>query len=221
MAVARVMAKYNLDYPEALERARAQIVSSNTTRARTSCESIYRGVPQASREIQNFKASGNGLRLNHRSILGFFDDETVMLDFDNAPYKMVKKYACMAMNFHGLGGLMILKSSEKSYHVVFNRKVPWTENQRIMAWVSYVMCPWLRLSESSERALASLNLLLYLRMQCIKQSSALRTSPNGSKSSPRIVYREGDQDNRIANYLDKRRILKSVLQYESDHPYDR
>jgi len=143
-----------------------------------------------------------------------------MLDFDDTPFKMVKKYACMAMDFHELGGLLILKSSARSYHIIFNRRVTWSENMRIMAWVSYVLCPWLSSSQSSERARASLSLLLYLRMQCIKQSSALRTSPKGSKSSPRVVYREGEQDDRIASYLDKRRLLKAVLKYESEHPYE-
>lgn len=154
------------------------------------------------------------------SILGVFDDEAVMLDLDGAPFKMVKKYSLMAMDFHELGGLLIIKSSEKSYHVVYNRRVSWSENQRIMGWVSYVLCPWLSLSESSERAKASLNLLLYMRMQGIKQSSALRTSPKGSKPSPRIVYREGDQDDRIANYLEKRRLLKKVLKYKTEHQND-
>lgn len=154
------------------------------------------------------------------SILGVFDDETVMLDFDDTPFKMVKKYARMAMNFHKLGGLIILKSSEKAYHVVYNRRVTWSENQRIVSWVSYVVCPWLRLSETSQRARTSLNILLYQRMQAIKQSSALRTSHKGSKPSPRIVYREGEQDDRIASYLEKRRLLKKVSKYESDHLYE-
>ena len=102
------------------------------------------------------------------SILGVFDDETVMLDFDDTPFKMVKKYALGAMDFHKLSGLIILKSSEKAYHVVFNRRVTWSENKRIANWVSYVVCPWLRLSETSQRARTSLNTLLYQRMQAIK-----------------------------------------------------
>lgn len=41
-------------------------------------------------------------------------------------------------------------------------------------------------------------------MQCIKKSSTLRVGPKGEKPSPRIVYREGNEDTQIKEYLETR-----------------
>jgi len=140
---------------------------------------------------------GSGVKWNHNSILGFTDDETVMLDFDETPFKTVKYWAQIALKHFGLGGFLILKSSENHYHVVFNRKVDWAENMSIVAWVSL---------QSNNQ-----NMLRYLRMQCIKKSSTLRVGPKGEKSSPRIVYREGKEDNQINLFLKHRRLIKRLL----------
>jgi hypothetical protein len=40
------------------------------------------------------------------------------------------------MEWFKLEGFIILKSSENNYHVVFNRRVSWPENMKIVAWVS-------------------------------------------------------------------------------------
>ncbi|MFX0137935.1 MAG: hypothetical protein ACFFDN_30110 [Candidatus Hodarchaeota archaeon] len=92
---------------------------------------------------------------------------------------------------------MILKSSEKSYHVVFNRKVSWSENIRAMAWASLYS--------------KIIELDTWFHMQCIKESSTLRVSPKREKPSPRIVYREAKQDNQIANFLDYRKMFKKIM----------
>ena len=140
------------------------------------------------------RENGSGVKWNHNSILGFTDDETVMLDFDDTPFKKVKYWAQIAMNHFGLGGFLILKSSENHYHVVFNRRVNWAENMSIVAWVSL---------QSNNQ-----NMLRYLRMQCIKKASTLRVGPKGEKPSPRIVYREGNEDTQIKEYLETRNFLK-------------
>lgn len=48
-------------------------------------------------------------------------------------------------------------------------------------------------------------------MQCIKNGSTLRVSPKGRKPSPRIVYRKGEQDCQIAEYLEWRNVVKNIL----------
>ena len=48
-------------------------------------------------------------------------------------------------------------------------------------------------------------------MQCIKQSSTLRVGPKGKKHSPRVVYREGEQEGQIAEFLKMRKYIKRVL----------
>ena len=112
-----------------------------------------------------------------KPIFGFTDTETVKLDFDNTPLKQVKYWASKTMKRFKLEGYLVLKSSEDNYHVVFNRRVLWKENMKIVAWVS----------------LLSHNGMLekWFLMQCIKEGSTLRISPKKDKPSPRIVYREG------------------------------
>lgn len=82
---------------------------------------------------------------------------------------------------------MILKSSEGCYHVVFNREVEWIENMSIIAWVAEL---------SGNEGLQK-----WHRMQCIKKRSTLRVSTKGDKPSPRIVYREGEENDRIRDFL--------------------
>jgi hypothetical protein len=131
-----------------------------------------------------------------KPILGFSDTETVMIDFDNTLFKQVKRWALRTTRFHRLEGFLILRSSKNSYHVVFNRRVSWSENMRIVAWVS--------LLSGNEK------LKKYFLMQCIKQSSTLRLSPKGEKGSPRVVYRFGKQDAQIHDYLCFRGRIKRI-----------
>jgi len=133
------------------------------------------------------RESGSGVKWNHNSILGFTDDETVMLDFDDTPFKTVKYWAQVAMKHFLLGGFLILKSSENHYHVIFNDMVDWAENMSIVAWVSL---------QSNNQ-----NMLRYLRMQCIKKSSTIRIGPKGEKRAPRIVYRERKVDKQIKSSI--------------------
>jgi hypothetical protein len=129
--------------------------------------------------------------------VGFSDTETVKLDFDHTPFDTVKYWAKRVMNRFNLEGFIILKSSEESYHVAFNRLVSWSENMKSVAWVS----------------LLSHNAMLekWFLMQCIKGSSTLRVSPKREKPSPRIVHRSGKQDQQIKEYLSHRRLIKSIL----------
>lgn len=60
----------------------------------------------------------------------------VMLDFDNIGSEEVKYWACKKFK---LGGFLIIRSSERNYHIVFNRTVSWAENVRIVAWVCLML----------------------------------------------------------------------------------
>jgi hypothetical protein len=131
-----------------------------------------------------------------KPILGYSDTETVKLDFDNTAFRLVKYWAFKAMRKFRLEGFIILKSSENSYHVVFNRPVSWSENMRVVAWVSLL---------SRNEALSK-----YFLMQCIKESSTLRVSKKQEKISPRIVFRHGRQDKLIKGFLAFRGIIKGI-----------
>ena len=132
-----------------------------------------------------------------KPIFGMTEDEAVMLDFDNVSFNTTKYWASKAMKFHKLGGFIILKSSKDCYHVVFDRSVSWSENMRIVAWVSL-----LSHNKGTQR---------YHLMQCIKQSSTLRISNKNQKPSPRIVYRNGKQDNQIRSFLEYRKLIKRII----------
>lgn len=136
--------------------------------------------------------------LNHpKPILGYTDTETVKLDFDNTPFRVVKYWALRTMKWFKLEGFLILKSSDKCYHVVFNRSVSWDENVRIMAWVSLL---------TKHKKLTG-----WFIFQCIKKGSTLRISPKREKPSPRIVYRYGKQDREICNFLKYRKMMNRFM----------
>jgi hypothetical protein len=129
-------------------------------------------------------------------ILGFSDRITVKLDLDNMNFKSAKDWAMLALEKFKLEGFIILKSSKKCYHVVFDRYVSWDENLSIVAWVAILS--------------KSLKLKDYLGMQCIKMSSTLRVAPKGKKPSPRIVYRFDSQDHAVKDFLEFRQLIKRI-----------
>jgi len=143
------------------------------------------------------KENGLNEKWSHKFILGYTDTETVMLDFDNTPFKDVMYWCNRAMKWFKLEGFIILRSSENNYHAVFNRKLSWSENMRIVAWVS----------------LLSNNPMLqkYHLMQCIKEGSTLRVSPKNDKPSPRIVYKYGSLDGQVKEFLSYRKQVKNIM----------
>jgi hypothetical protein len=128
---------------------------------------------------------------------GHADTDTVMLDLYHIPYKVVKYWAFRTMRCFHLGGFLIMRSSYRCYHVVFNRSVSWPENLQIDAWAAIV---------SNNR-----NAQTWCLMQCIKGISTLRVSVKQVKLTPRIVCRYGNQDGEIAQFLRTRRRIKRML----------
>jgi len=147
--------------------------------------------------ITVYLGSGSGMKSNHNFILGISSDERVVLDFDDTDFKTVDYWANRALNWHNLGGYLILKSSAGHYHVVFNRSVDWSENMRVVAGVAYLSC-----NEGLQR---------WHRMQCIKMKSTLRIGPKNEKKSPRIVKRVGEQDEQIKEFIEIRNEIKNIL----------
>jgi len=134
---------------------------------------------------------------NHYFVLGYTDEETVMLDFDNTSFKTVRYWAARGLKWFKLEGYIILKSSTNNYHVVFNRKVSWKKNMKIVSWM----------------ALLSNNPMLqkWFLMQCIKEGSTLRISPKREKGSPRIVFRYGKENSQIESFLKYRKLVKNMI----------
>jgi hypothetical protein len=135
-----------------------------------------------------------------RVVLGDWSKDTVRLDFDDTPFDEVKLWSLRVLNWFKMQGFIILKSSVKdyvvkqrdkivyslrkcSYLVVFNRKVAWASNVKIMNWTAL---------ESG-----NVNLQKYVRMQCIKGTSTVKISSKGNKPAPSIVFRCGAQDKMV------------------------
>lgn len=123
-------------------------------------------------------------------IIAYTDRQTVKLDLDNTDYQRVKSVARWLMKKFNLGGFIILRSSKNSYHVVFNRTVSWEENMKIVGYASWMCADYF----------TNHKLMGWTIMQMIKGASTLRTSRKFSKPRPRIIYKEGDQDNEIAAF---------------------
>lgn len=124
------------------------------------------------------------------------DIETVKLDFDKTPFKTVRRWAFRTMKWFKLKGFIILKSSRNCYHVVFDRKVSWMENVKVMAWVCLL---------SKHRGLTG-----WFILQCIKKGSTLRVSTKKQKPTPRIVFRHAKQDGQIRRFLAYRKMVKTI-----------
>jgi len=150
----------------------------------------------------------------NRVVLGEWSKDTVRLDFDDTPFNEVKLWALRVLNWFKMQGFIILKSSVKnyvvkhkgniiyslkkcSYPVVFNRKVTWTKNVKIMNWTA--------LESGNE------NLQKYVRMQCIKGTSTVRTSSKGDKPAPSIAFRYGAQDKMVKEFLANRKFVLSWI----------
>jgi hypothetical protein len=126
-------------------------------------------------------------------ILAFTDRYTVKLDLDETSYKTALHYAERVNRWFRLEGYLILRSSKGNYHAVFNKPVTWEKNVRVMAWACFIS----KFKPSLSR---------WFVMQCIKRSSTLRFGKKREKPHPKIVYRHGREDMRIAVYL-KSRVL--------------
>jgi hypothetical protein len=130
-------------------------------------------------------------------VFGDWDNNTIRLDFDNTSLDEVKYWAKRACNWHKLEGFIILRSSERHYHVVFDKTVTWATNMKVMCWVAL---------ESG-----NLNLQKYALMQGIKKTSTLRIGNKGKKKPPKIIFRYGTQDKQISGFLNNRTfILNSI-----------
>jgi hypothetical protein len=149
-----------------------------------------------------------------RVVLGDWSKDTVRLDFDDMPLKEVKLWALRVLNWFKMQGFIILKSSMKnyvvkqkrkivyslkkcSYLVIFNRKVTWASNVKIMNWAHL---------ESG-----NLNLQKYVTMQCIKGTSTVRISSKGNKPAPSIVFRYGAQDKMVKEFLANKKFILSWI----------
>ena len=135
-------------------------------------------------------------------IVGLSDNRTVMCDLDNVSFREAKDLAFLTMERFRLEGFIILKSSSKHYHLVFDKPKRWSSVQKIIASIGIN-------SNNPE-------VWKWVCMQVRKGFCTLRVSPkplnpHGFKPVPRVVYRYGSQNLQIKWFLSMRRCVLRMV----------
>jgi hypothetical protein len=133
------------------------------------------------------------------SVIGVTYENVVMADLDDMSFRRVKRLAFKAVKRFNLGGFIILKSSRGNYHVVFNEPKDRFEVFQIIGWIGITA--------------NNPNVWKWVCMQAVKGALTLRLSPKplsdgGFKPPPKVVYRYGEQDKCIKDFL---KIRRNVL----------
>lgn len=131
-----------------------------------------------------------------RPTVGYTSSTTVMLDLDNFCFEEVRYWAHRIRGEFRLGGFLILESSQRHHHVVFDRSVSPLDVIGIVAHACL--------------EIKNAPLIRWFILQCRKEEFTLRISPKGDKPRPRIVYRYGKQNREIRRYLQYRRLIRGI-----------
>lgn len=100
------------------------------------------------------------------------------------------------------GDKIVYKYRTRGFHLVFNREVSESENRSIVSWLCLHLKSYWNVIE---------NLDWWFHMQCVKQTVTLRHGFKGNKKPPREVYRFGNQDKMIAEFMDTREYILDFL----------
>jgi hypothetical protein len=125
---------------------------------------------------------------SHKFVWGYTSITTPMLDLDNCAYRQALHWARTLDKRFNLKGFIIMRSSAKNYHVIFDRRMPWRDVLRVI-----FSCPLCRRRSRGR--------LSWAELQAIKGAATLRISNKGRKGPPKIVYRYGSQSHEIKRYF--------------------
>ena len=114
--------------------------------------------------------------------IGFVTTRGVLLDLDNMTFRKAKWIAETILKKYRLQGFLLVKSSEKSYHVVFNRYLSWKKITEVL----FSMHECVR----------------YAVQQMQNGHLTLRISPKNGRNKPKILMEVGKQDKLIKEYLE-------------------
>lgn len=115
-------------------------------------------------------------------VIGFTTDKGIIIDLDNMTYKKAKYIADTLLKKHKLEGFLLIKSSEKSYHVVFNKYLSWKKITKIL--FSLYEC------------------IRYAVFQMKEGCLTLRISRKNGENKPKILVKVGKTDKLIKDYLE-------------------
>ena len=114
--------------------------------------------------------------------IGFVTTKGVLLDLDNMTFKKAKWIAKILMEEFKLEGFLLIKSSAKSYHVVFNKYLSWRKITQVL--FSRYEC------------------LRYAVMQMQNGHMTLRISGKNGKNKPKLMIKVGKTNKMIRDYLE-------------------
>ena len=114
--------------------------------------------------------------------IGFNTDRGLILDLDNMKFRKALWIAETLMERHRLEGFLLIKSSEKNYHVVFNRYLSWKTITKIL--FSLYEC------------------IRYAVFQMKEGQLTLRISKKNNRDKPKILLKIGKTDKLIKDYLE-------------------
>ena len=122
--------------------------------------------------------------------IGFNTERGLMLDLDNMKYKKASRIAETLLRRYKLEGFLLIRSSHKNYHVVFNRYLSWRTITKIL--FSLHEC------------------LRWAVFQMKEGQLTLRISKKNGKDKPKIVCQVGKTDMLIKDYLE---VYEEFSQY--------
>ena len=114
--------------------------------------------------------------------VGFNTDRGLIMDLDNMKFRKALWIAETLMKRYKLEGFLLIQSSDKSYHVVFNRYLSWKTITKIL-FSQYESIRW-------------------AVFQLKEGMLTLRISKKNNKDKPKILHQVGRTDKLIKDYLE-------------------
>jgi hypothetical protein len=114
--------------------------------------------------------------------VAFVTVKGALLDLDNMTFMKAKWIAETLMKEHRLEGFLLIRSSRRSYHAVFNRYLSWKKITEVL----FSMHECIR----------------YAVQQMQNGHLALRISKKNGKNKPKILIKTGKTNKLIRDYLE-------------------
>ena len=114
--------------------------------------------------------------------IGFITTKGVLLDLDNMTFRKAKWIVETLMRKYKLEGFLLIRSSAKSYHAVFNKYLSWRTISKVL--FSRYEC------------------VRYAVMQMQNGHMTLRINRKNGKNQPKTLLKVGKTDKLIKDYLE-------------------
>jgi len=122
--------------------------------------------------------------------IGFDTDRGLMLDLDNMKFKKALWIARTLLRRYKLEGFLLIRSSHKNYHVIFNRYLSWKTITKIL-FSQYEAIRW-------------------AVFQMKQGKLTLRISKKNGRDKPKVLLKVGKTDKLIREYLEAYKIAEKI-----------